>query len=248
MEVHQADKHIKGLGCWDRLVTDQRVAMVHTQLSGAMSLRVLEAGSINQSAHHYRLGTGPLRRSTLADALARRKTAVFTEAARLLMSQAGRRLNREGAGFLYALDATTITLKGPNSTPGCAPIVPATPTASNCTFSASTTRKCRFRTALRTPNVNDIDKGVKLPITPEAVYAFDTGYCDYNGGNRPDQQRALFVSRFKRNASLRVERSLPIPAKDLPVVLHYEMEPDGGRVHPVGTAAQASAATATDHV
>ena len=36
--------------------------------------------------------------------------------------------------------------------------------------------------SLTPPNVNDIDEGVKIPIKPGAVYVFDKGYCDYNGG------------------------------------------------------------------
>ncbi|MBK9785038.1 MAG: DUF4372 domain-containing protein [Betaproteobacteria bacterium] len=57
----------KGFGCWDQLV-----AMLCGHLSGAESLRQLEAGFNSQSNHHYHLGTGPVRRSTLAEANGRR--------------------------------------------------------------------------------------------------------------------------------------------------------------------------------
>ena len=68
-----------------------------------------------------------------------------------------------------------------------------------------------------------------------AVYVFDKGYCDYNWWHRIDRHKALFVTRFKRNASLRVERSRAIPAEDAEVVLHDEIvrfankHPRGGR-------------------
>lgn len=230
VDAHQADKHAKGFGCWDQLL-----AMVYAQLSGAMSLRVLETGFNSQPTHHYHLGTGPVRRSTLADALARRKTEVFAEAARLLMSQAGRHLKREGEELLYALDSTSITLKGPG-------------------FDAwtGTNRTCHtqglklhvlydneaqipVQHRLTAPNVNDIDEGTRLPIEPGAVYVFDKGYCDYNWWGCIDAQKARFVTRFKRNASLRVERALPIPAEDAESVLHDEIvrfankHPRGGR-------------------
>ena len=91
---HQADKYSKGFGCWDQLV-----AMLYGHLSGAESLRQLEAGFNSQSNHHYHLGTGPVRRSTLAEANGRRGVAVFEQAARLLMGQASRQLRRAWSGW-----------------------------------------------------------------------------------------------------------------------------------------------------
>jgi hypothetical protein len=44
------------------------VCMLYAQLSGASSLRVLEAGFNSQSRHHYHLGVSPIKRTTLADA------------------------------------------------------------------------------------------------------------------------------------------------------------------------------------
>ena len=230
VEAHQADKHAKGFGCWDQLVT-----LVYAQLSGASSLRVLETGFNSQPTHHYHLGTGTVRRSTLADALARRKTEVFAEAARLLMSQAGRRLKRDGAELLYALDSTSITLKGPGFD---------TWTRANRTRHTQGIKlhvlyendaEVPVQHSLTAPNVNDIDEGTRLPIEPGAVYVFDKGYCDYNGWSRIEAQNARFVTRFKRNAALRVERALPIPAEDTNTVLNDEIvrfankHPRGGR-------------------
>lgn len=94
VDNHRADKHSKGFGCWSQLV-----AMVYAQLSGASSLRVLEAGFNSQRTHHYHLGAAPIRRSTLADANSKRKTEVFADAVRLLMSQARRQLRRRTALF-----------------------------------------------------------------------------------------------------------------------------------------------------
>ena len=230
VQAHQADKHAKGFGCWDQLV-----ALVYAQLSGASSLRVLESGFNSQGTHHYHLGTGPVRRSTLADALARRKTEVFAEAARLLMAQAGRRLKRDGAELLYALDSTSITLTGPGFD---------TWTSANRTCHTQGIKlhvlyendtQIPVQHSITAPNVNDIDEGSRLPIEPGAVYVFDKGYCDYNWWGRIEAQQARFVTRFKRNAALRVERVLPIPAEDANTVLHDEIvrfankHPRGGR-------------------
>ncbi len=85
------------------------------------------------------------------------------------------------------------------------------------------------------PNINDIDEGVKLKIEPGAVYVFDKGYCDYSWWNQINAQKARSVSRFKRNAALKVESALPIPAEDADAVLKDEivrfanLHPRGGR-------------------
>lgn len=73
--------------------------------------------------------------------------------------------------------------------------------------------------SLTPPNVNDRDEGVKLAIEPGAVYVFDKGYCDYTWWHRIDTAGAVFVTRFKRNAVLSVERELAIPAHDADTIL-----------------------------
>jgi len=230
VDNHQADKHSKGFGCWSQLV-----AMVYAQLSGASSLRVLEAGFNSQRTHHYHLGAAPIRRSTLADANSKRKTEVFADAARLLMSQAKRQLRREGEELLYLLDSTSITLKGPgfdgwtqeNRTRNTQGIKLHVLYAGN--------ESVPVQHSLTPPNVNDVDEGIKIPIEPGAVYVFDKGYCDYNWWSRIDASRARFVTRFKRNAALTVEEECAIPAADAETILKDEIvcfanrHPRGGR-------------------
>ena len=227
---HQADKHSKGFGCWDQLV-----AMVYAQLSGASSLRVLETGFNSQCTHHYHLGTAPIRRSTLADANVKRKAEVFAETAQLLMSQAKRSLRRECEELLYLLDSTSITLKGRGFD---------TWTSGNGTRNTQGIKlhilyagneEVPIHHSFTAPNINDIDEGVKLKIEPGAVYVFDKGYCDYSWWHQINAQKALFVTRFKRNAALKVESALPIPAEDADAVLNDEtvrfanLHPRGGR-------------------
>jgi len=230
VQTHQADKHSKGFGCWDQLL-----AMVYAQLSGASSLRVLETGFNSQRTQHYHLGTAPIRRSTLADANSRRKTEVFADAAKLLMSQAQRNLRREGEELLYLLDSTSISLKGPGFDAW---------TSGNRTRNTQGIKlhvlyagndEVPFQHSITAPNVNDIEEGRKLAIEPEAIYIFDKGYCDYNWWHTIDEQKAQFVTRFKHNAALAVECTLPIPAKDSEIVLKDEIvhfankHPRGGR-------------------
>lgn len=230
VDAHQADKHSKGFTCWDQLL-----AMVYAQLSGASSLRVLETGFNSQHTQHYHLGTSPIRRSTLSDANSHRKTGVFADAARLLMSQAKRSLRREGEELLYLLDSTSFTLKGSgfdtwtrgNGTRNTQGIKLHVLYAGN--------EEVPVQHSLTAANVNDIDEGRKLAIEPDAVYVFDKGYCDYNWWHAINEQKAKFVTRFKNNAALVVERTQAVPAEDAAVVLKDEIvrfanrHPRGGR-------------------
>ena len=230
VQTHQADKHSKGFACWDQLL-----AMVYAQLSGASSLRVLETGFNSQKTQHYHLGTSPIRRSTLADANGRRKTEVFADTAKLLMSQVQRSLRRESEELLYLLDSTSISLKGPGFDAW---------TSENRTRNTQGIKlhvlyagndEIPIQHSITAPNINDIDEGRKLTIEPGAIYIFDKGYCDYNWWHKIDEQKAQFVTRFKYNAALTVDSTRPIPAKDLDIVLNDEIvcfankHPRGGR-------------------
>lgn len=230
VQAHQADKHSKGFSCWDQLL-----AMIYAQLSGASSLRVLETGFNSQRTQHYHLGTAPIRRSTLSDANSRRKTEVFVDTARLLMSQATRNLRREGEALLYLLDSSPISLKGSgfdvwanqNATHRTQGVKLHVLYASNENIPA--------QHSISAPNVNDIDEGRKIKIEPNAIYVFDKGYCDYNWWDCINKQKALFVTRFKRNAALAVECSRAIPEEDAALILKDEIvrfanrHPRGGR-------------------
>jgi Domain of unknown function (DUF4372) len=74
--------YVKSFTSWNPLL-----ALVYAQFSSAVSLRGLEAGWNANRQHHYHLGSGPLVRSTLADASKRRPVAVFAETFSLLASQ-----------------------------------------------------------------------------------------------------------------------------------------------------------------
>lgn len=227
---HQANKHSKGFGCWDQLV-----AMMYAQLSGVGSLRELAAGFNSQRAHHYHLGTSEIRRSTLAEANAKRSSAVFEELASSLLAQAERTLRREGEALLYLLDSTSITLKGRGfdtwtldqrtcHTQGL---------KLHLLYAAheETPVHCRFSAA----NINDVEEGRRLSLVRDATYVFDKGYCDYNWWARIQDAGAWFVTRFKRNARLRVVRQVPIPFSDQATVLEDAIvgfdnpNPGGGR-------------------
>lgn len=130
VEQEGVDKYNKGFTSWKMLS-----AMLYAQLSGVGSLRTLEASFNSQArANRCRLGLNVIRRSTLADALAKRCTRPFAEMAQFLMSGVSARLRREGKKLLYLLDSTSITLKGRGFEVGLKTIRPAVRKGLNCMF------------------------------------------------------------------------------------------------------------------
>jgi putative transposase len=227
---HAGDRHAKGFTCWSQLV-----AMVYAQLSGAASLRQLEAGFNQHVRHHYHLGTGAIRRSTLADANAKRDPQVFADTLRLLIEQAGRTVRKQREELLYLLDATSIALSGASRQ-----AFGSHPSAQGnhgvklhllLQANSQTVAQCSITSA----NVNDVQEGKLMRIEPGATYVFDKGYCDYNWWQSIDAQGARWVTRFKRDAALKYEQELAIeqPALILrdSVVRFAHQRPRGGKVN-----------------
>ena len=203
VQTHQTDRYNKGFDSWDHLV-----AMLYGQLSGASSLRVLQEGFNQHRRHHYHLGTAQLRRSTLADANAKRNPQIFADTAQALMQVAGRRVRKERQQMLYLLDSTSIALRGRGFewTAGSATRTPGLKLHLLVAGGAA----LPVHYCITPANVNDMDVGRKLALEAGATYVFDKGYCDYNWWSRIDAARARFVTRLKRNAALRTERQLPV--------------------------------------
>jgi hypothetical protein len=118
-----SDHGVRRLSSWDQLV-----AMLYAQLSGAVSLRDLESrlaapGSDRRSARGqaprprlYHLGGTAVRRSTLADANAKRSPVLFEGLAELLLARCGEVLGRQDraeAGMLIRLLDSTLVKLGP---------------------------------------------------------------------------------------------------------------------------------------
>lgn len=218
VKSRNADKYCKKFGHWDHLV-----AMLYGQLSGKTGLRPLVAGFNTHRAHHYHLGTGEIKRSTLADANENRSDAVFANVAYWLMGQVSRSDRQDAKELMFLLDSTSVTLKGREfdrwtkdsrnrNTQGIKlhmllDAVNETPAWS------------RFSPA----NINDVDMGRQVPLTPGALYVFDKGYCDYNWWHQIDRVGARFVTRFKYNAALLPVAQRPIPDDARELVLSDEL-------------------------
>ena len=227
---HGADKYSKSFSAWDQLV-----AMVYAQLSGSVSLREIEAGFNAQRTHHYHLGTHELRRTTLADANARRKPEVFADTARSLMGQVGRKVRGSCQDLLYLLDSTQVSLKGRgfDEWAGATRVRSGQGLKLHLLLEANTQAPSWH--SITAMNVNDRNEGVRVPIEPGATYVFDKAYCDFNWWHEIDKRGAYFVTRFKRNVALRVKQDREVPPEAAACVLKDQivqfahLNPGGGR-------------------
>lgn len=213
-----SDKYSKGYRSWDQLI-----AMVFAQLSGSVSLRELEAGFNSQASRHYHLGSRAIKRSTLADANARRDSEMFAAVCGQLMKQAHRRVRSEISDLLYLIDSTPIPLKGlgyddwtranhNQRTQGLKVHMMIAPTA-----------ELPVHAEITAPNVNDIDAGRRIGLETGATYVFDKGYCDYNWWYAIHQAGSYFVTRLKRNAGVECQQALEVPAEEQEHILADEV-------------------------
>lgn len=195
VDRHDGDAYDKSFRSWDHLV-----ALIFAQLSGADSLRGLEAVWNAHSHHHYHLGTGRLVRSTVSDANARRPSAIFAETFAMLSGLADRALRREGGEMLRLMDATPIPLDQlvtwadwNGRTRGLKLHVVYDPGADH-----------PRRIDISPSTVNDVQVGANVPIEPGATYVFDKAYCNYAWWTRLHDAGGFFVTRKKSNATYKV--------------------------------------------
>lgn len=199
--AHDGDAYDKSFSSWDHLV-----ALIFAQLGGAGSLRGIAAAWNAHAHHHCHLGSGPIARSTLADANHRRPPAVFAEAFAMLSGLASRRLQHEGGAMLRLIDATPIPLETlcdwaawNGRTRGLKMHVVYDPEAGH-----------PRRIAITPATVNDVEFGREQPIEAGATYVFDKAYCDYAWWTCLHQAGAIFVTRPKRNVRYGVVKERPV--------------------------------------
>ncbi len=203
VEEHRADKHVRSL-----TTKSQLVAMVYAQLSGAVSLRELEAGLRSHEARLYHVGAGPVRRSTLSDANAVRPAAVFAGVLAELMKFAHRGLRRALADTVYLIDSSTLKLDARS-------LDWARFSAGVCggkmhvIYDADA--NCPIYAGVSAANVNDITVAQAMPVEPGATYVFDLGYYDYRWWARLDAAGCRIVTRFKKNTPLKLLKEMKTP-------------------------------------
>jgi IS4 transposase len=203
VDRHQADKKVR------RLTTrNQFIALLFGQLSGAESLRAIEAGFESHACRLFHIGAREVSRSTLSDANAKRPYAVFMEVLAELMGRCERSLGRKVADAVHLIDSTSLRLNSLSAdwaqfSPGVSGAklhIVYNPDSENPNFAAVTPA-----------NVNDITVAKVIPIRPGATYVFDLGYYDYGWWADLNEAGCRLVTRLKRNTPLAVAAEQPVP-------------------------------------
>ena len=195
VDAHDADAYDKSFGSWDHLMV-----LIYAQLSGATSLRSLESSWNANSQHHYHLGSGELRRSTLSDASRRRPNAVFAQTFEWLAGLLDRQVRRDGSALLRIIDSTPIPLgklcdwaKFNGRIRGMKMHIVYDPGSD-----------CPRLLGITDANVNDAQIGRTVVIETGATYVFDKAYCHYGWWTAISDAKAFLVTRPKSNMRLEV--------------------------------------------
>lgn len=220
----QAGKYCKHFGPWEHLIT-----MLYAQLSGAPGLRPLEASFNAHASHHYHLGMSPIKKSTLAEANRDRSTALFGDVATFLMASVARKLRNDCKELMYLLDSTSITLKGRKFDEWTFENRNRNTQGIKLHVLYDAQKNVPVWSEFSAANVNDVELAGAVPLQQGARYVFDKGYTSYNWWNHIDNEKALFVTRFKKNAGIKVQATLDIPAEACDVVISDEVVQFKGR-------------------
>jgi len=207
VERYRGNYGVRRFRCWQ-----QFLAMLFAQLTYRESLRDIEACLAAAPEKIYHLGfTGPVARSTLADANERRDWRIYADFAQVLIAEARRLyadepLDVELDRTVYALDSSTIDL-------------------SLSLFPWASFRETKAAIKLHTL----LDLRGSIPVfvwitdgkphdvrvldilvpEPGSVYVFDRAYIDFERLRGLHEARAVFVTRAKKNLSYRRRYSAP---------------------------------------
>ena len=201
VERYDADSYVKTFKSWDHLV-----ALIFAQLSRLGGLRGLGTVFNANAHHHYHLNIGPLARSTLSDANARRPPGVFAEVFTMLSHAADRQTRRDGAAMVRLIDASPVPLgkvckwaRWNGRIRGMKMHVVYDPDAD-----------CPRCVEVTAATVNDVEVGRQVEIEAGATYVFDKGYCHYGWWVAIDAAKSWFVTRPKSNMRLDVVKTRPV--------------------------------------
>jgi len=182
-------------------------ALLFAQLSGASSLREIEATMTSHQGRLYHCGAVAPKRSTFADANRDRDFRVFSGLFETMLAQAGRGARRRMADAVRLIDSTGLRLSGvgaewarfSTSVFGAKAHVVYDPDRGRPVYHAVTAA-----------NVNDISAAKEMPIEAGATYVFDLGYYDFGFFAQLDALGCRLVTRFKTNTPLSEPRGLPL--------------------------------------
>ena len=208
VQRYGGDYKIKHFSCWQ-----QFVCLVFAQLTWREGLRDIEACLNARADQLYHLGLrGPVRRSTLSDALAIRDWRIFADLGQWLIQQARKLYHNEPevldlAQSVYALDATIIDL--------CLSVYPwARFDALRSGVKVHTQLELHShlpaKTLVSLANFQEVVWLDQLFFEPGAFYLMDRAYMDFDRLYAIEQARAWFVVRAKKRLRYCRHHSMPV--------------------------------------
>ncbi|MFT7675224.1 MAG: putative transposase [Gammaproteobacteria bacterium] len=174
------------------------LALLLCQLSGRQSLRYLVDGFNSKRAHHYHLGTGVIRHSSLADANRDRPVAVFQETFFYLLEKVRSNLPSKGtAEMVHLIDSTTIDL---NLNQFQWTEFRSTKAGIKLHTVYDSAAEVPIYFEMTVAKVNDRKAFAKLSVMPGITYVVGRVNNDYVWHYASHQRGSTFVGRMKSNA------------------------------------------------
>lgn len=208
VEKHQSDFRTRRLDS-----KSQFLALLFAQLSGASSLREIEAGLLSHRARLYHLGGKCAARSTLGDANAKRSWQLFGDLFATMAASANRSTRRKMADGIRILDSTKFKL---SSLSADWAYFSKDLTAAKLHIVYDPDKALPLVARITPDNVNDITLAKQLEIEPGATYVFDLAYYDYGWWAKMHAQGCRFVSRLKTSTPITVNTRLEVePGSDI---------------------------------
>ena len=202
VEKHDADRCVRKLS-----TKSQFVALLHAQFSGASSLREIVTTMASHEPRLYHLGATAPKRSTLADANAKRPAPLFAELFDVVLAQAHRGLRKATKDAVRLIDATRIPLNA-LSTSWAQYDTRSNGVKVSIVYDPDAIVPVLF--AINLARENDMVPAKEFPIEPGATYVFDMGYYSFIWWGDLDAKGCRFVTRLKSNTPTRVVEERPV--------------------------------------
>jgi transposase len=194
---YDGNKSVRSFSCWDQLLT-----MLFAQLTYRESLRDIEVCLRAHRGKLYHSGlSGPVKRSTLADANETRDSSIYADFAQSLIQMARQLYADTELGIdldatLYALDSTTIDL--------CLSLFPwAQFRRAKSAIKLHTLMEIQSSMpvfiAVTSGRVHDVKLLDDIIPEPGSFFIMDRAYVDFARLHRIQRALAFFVIRAKEN-------------------------------------------------
>lgn len=196
VKKYNGDYAAKKLRCWE-----QFVAILLGQLGNCTSLREIVSTVQFHANEHYHLGLrGNVARSTLAKANETRDWRIYRDLCFELIANLPKFEKIQTEQLVKLIDSSPIRLDLTNH-PWAEKTQRIEGIKLHLMYDLTNSVPTYFEfSGART---NDIEVGKKMEIQKGCTYVFDKGYMDFNWWNDIDEKGSYFVTRLKRNNSIK---------------------------------------------